>query len=39
MPLMPQPLDRAALLDALRVGGGRALPDTISPDALRPVRA
>jgi hypothetical protein len=39
LPLMPSPLDRSALLESLRIGGERSLPDTISPEALRPVRA
>ena len=39
MPMMPRPLDRSALLESLRIGRGGSAPDSISPDALRPVRA
>jgi hypothetical protein len=39
MPWMPRPLDRGALLEGLRGGRPTFAPDSISPDALRPVRA
>jgi hypothetical protein len=38
LPWMPRPLDRAALLETIRGGRPTFAPDTISPDALRPVR-
>ena len=38
LPWMPRPLDRAALLETIRGGAPTFAPDTISPDALRPVR-
>jgi hypothetical protein len=38
LPWMPRPLDRSALLESIRGGRPTFVPDTISPDALRPVR-
>src|SRR5690606_3340785 len=40
VPWMPYPLDRGALIEPLRVLDDAATPpDTIDPEALRPVRA
>jgi len=39
LPFLPRPLDRGALLNGLRGGRPAFVPDSISPDALRPVRA